>query len=127
MQMVAEWGHHSYRLNPGPVYSVLHELEQAGYLTARWLALWKLPLGLARRGKGAGDTDLCSSIEGARREQTYTPFERTEAMGTFSSTWSLGQAIGDFAIPTLNIVTAWQKPGAPHQTSRMSLSGTGKA
>jgi DNA-binding PadR family transcriptional regulator len=35
VDMVAELGRHGYRLSPGTLYPVLHELEQAGYLTSR--------------------------------------------------------------------------------------------
>src|SRR5262245_38418639 len=35
VEIVAELGRHGYRLSPGTVYPVLHELEQAGYLTSR--------------------------------------------------------------------------------------------
>ena len=33
VEIVAELGRHGYRLSPGTVYPVLHELERAGYLT----------------------------------------------------------------------------------------------
>src|SRR5947208_3221205 len=33
VDIVAELGRHGYRLSPGTVYPVLHELERAGYLT----------------------------------------------------------------------------------------------
>jgi PadR family transcriptional regulator, regulatory protein PadR len=33
VEIVAELGRHGYRLSPGTVYPVLHDLEQAGYLT----------------------------------------------------------------------------------------------
>jgi DNA-binding PadR family transcriptional regulator len=32
VEIVAELGRHGYRLSPGTVYPVLHQLEQAGYL-----------------------------------------------------------------------------------------------
>ena len=32
VEIVAELGRHGYRLSPGTVYPVLHELERAGYL-----------------------------------------------------------------------------------------------
>ena len=35
VEIVAELGRHGYRLSPGTVYPVLHELERAGYLTSR--------------------------------------------------------------------------------------------
>jgi PadR family transcriptional regulator len=35
VEIVAELGRHGYRLSPGTVYPVLHELEQAGYRTGR--------------------------------------------------------------------------------------------
>jgi DNA-binding PadR family transcriptional regulator len=35
VEIVAELARHGYRLSPGTVYPVLHELEGAGYLTAR--------------------------------------------------------------------------------------------
>jgi DNA-binding PadR family transcriptional regulator len=35
VEIVAELGRHGYRLSPGTVYPVLHELEKAEYLTAR--------------------------------------------------------------------------------------------
>jgi DNA-binding PadR family transcriptional regulator len=35
VEIVAELDRHGYRLSPGTVYPVLHELEQAGYLTGR--------------------------------------------------------------------------------------------
>lgn len=35
VDLVAELGRHGYRLSPGTVYPVLHELERAGYLTSR--------------------------------------------------------------------------------------------
>lgn len=35
VEIVAELGRHGYRLSPGTVYPVLHELEQAGYLDSR--------------------------------------------------------------------------------------------
>ena len=35
VDIVAELGRHGYRLSPGTVYPVLHELERAGYLTGR--------------------------------------------------------------------------------------------
>ena len=34
VEIVAELGRHGYRLSPGTVYPVLHELERAGYLTS---------------------------------------------------------------------------------------------
>jgi DNA-binding PadR family transcriptional regulator len=35
VEIVAELGRHGYRLSPGTVYPVLHELEKAGYLSSR--------------------------------------------------------------------------------------------
>jgi DNA-binding PadR family transcriptional regulator len=35
VEIVAELARHGYRLSPGTVYPVLHELEQAGWLTGR--------------------------------------------------------------------------------------------
>lgn len=35
VEIVEELGRHGYRLSPGTVYPVFHELEQAGYLTSR--------------------------------------------------------------------------------------------
>lgn len=35
VEIVAELERHGYRLSPGTVYPVFHELEAAGYLTAR--------------------------------------------------------------------------------------------
>ncbi len=35
VEIVAELGRHGYRLSPGTVYPVLHELEQAGWLIGR--------------------------------------------------------------------------------------------
>ena len=35
VEIVAELGRHGYRLSPGTVYPVLHELEKARYLTVR--------------------------------------------------------------------------------------------
>jgi PadR family transcriptional regulator, regulatory protein PadR len=35
VEIVAELGRHGYRLSPGTVYPVLHELERAGYLTSQ--------------------------------------------------------------------------------------------
>jgi PadR family transcriptional regulator, regulatory protein PadR len=35
IEIVAELARHGYRLSPGTVYPVLHELERAGYLTGR--------------------------------------------------------------------------------------------
>jgi PadR family transcriptional regulator PadR len=35
VDIVAELGRHGYRLSPGTVYPVLHELERAGWLTGR--------------------------------------------------------------------------------------------
>ena len=35
VEIVAELGRHGYRLSPGTVYPVLHELERAGYLSVR--------------------------------------------------------------------------------------------
>ena len=35
VDIVAELGRHGYRLSPGTVYPVFHELEQAGYLSVR--------------------------------------------------------------------------------------------
>ena len=35
VEIVAELARHGYRLSPGTVYPVLHELERAGYLTSR--------------------------------------------------------------------------------------------
>jgi len=35
VEIVAELARHGYRLSPGTVYPVLHELEQGGYLTSR--------------------------------------------------------------------------------------------
>lgn len=35
VDIVEELGRHGYRLSPGTVYPVLHELEQAGYLKSR--------------------------------------------------------------------------------------------
>jgi PadR family transcriptional regulator, regulatory protein PadR len=35
VEIVAELGRHGYRLSPGTVYPVLHELERAGSLTSR--------------------------------------------------------------------------------------------
>jgi DNA-binding PadR family transcriptional regulator len=35
VEIVEELGRHGYRLSPGTVYPVLHELEQAGYLKSR--------------------------------------------------------------------------------------------
>jgi DNA-binding PadR family transcriptional regulator len=35
VEIVAELGRHGYRLSPGTVYPVLHELEKAGYLRVR--------------------------------------------------------------------------------------------
>jgi PadR family transcriptional regulator PadR len=35
VEIVAELGRHGYRLSPGTVYPVLHELQRAGYLTCR--------------------------------------------------------------------------------------------
>jgi len=34
VEIMAELGRHGYRLSPGTVYPVLHELERAGYLTS---------------------------------------------------------------------------------------------
>ncbi|HZZ77788.1 MAG TPA: PadR family transcriptional regulator [Gemmataceae bacterium] len=35
VEIVEELGHHGYRLSPGTVYPVLHELVRAGYLKVR--------------------------------------------------------------------------------------------
>ncbi len=35
VDIVAELGRHGYRLSPGTLYPVLHELEKAGYLRCR--------------------------------------------------------------------------------------------
>src|SRR5215475_1744502 len=35
VEIVTELGRHGYRLSPGTLYPVLHELERAGYLTSR--------------------------------------------------------------------------------------------
>ena len=35
VEIVAELGRHGYRLSPGTVYPVLHDLEKAGYLKTR--------------------------------------------------------------------------------------------
>jgi DNA-binding PadR family transcriptional regulator len=35
VEIVAELGRHGYRLSPGTVYPVLHELERAGWLIGR--------------------------------------------------------------------------------------------
>jgi PadR family transcriptional regulator, regulatory protein PadR len=35
VEIVAELGRHGYRLSPGTIYPVLHELEEAGYLRVR--------------------------------------------------------------------------------------------
>jgi DNA-binding PadR family transcriptional regulator len=35
VDIVAELAQHGYRLSPGTIYPVLHELEQAGYLTSQ--------------------------------------------------------------------------------------------
>src|SRR5262245_45248807 len=35
VEIVAELGRHGYRLSPGTLYPVLHELERANYLTSR--------------------------------------------------------------------------------------------
>src|SRR5262249_25891621 len=35
VEIVAELGRHGYRLSPGTVYPVLHDLEQAAYLKTR--------------------------------------------------------------------------------------------
>jgi DNA-binding PadR family transcriptional regulator len=35
VEIVAELGRHGYRLSPGTVYPVLHELEREGWLTGR--------------------------------------------------------------------------------------------
>ena len=33
LEMIEELGHHGYQIGPGTVYPVLHELQEAGYLT----------------------------------------------------------------------------------------------
>lgn len=35
VEIVAELAHHGYRLSPGTLYPVLHDLEKAGYLKCR--------------------------------------------------------------------------------------------
>ncbi len=44
VDIVAELGRHGYRLSPGTLYPVLHELERAGYLTG-----WTEVVGGKRR------------------------------------------------------------------------------